>query len=1076
MIITILDIGLPSARNSTVQGRCKVIYALNYSVLGILQCQFYKFHKKSVKKSTHGSRRANAHVTQNAPIFSLNEDLLLEIFEYGLIGNSIHASGISLPEETFVLACSQVCRLWRTLTLSKQNLWSTITWDSPDPNKYTDKRFSLLWDIYLSRSGKASLSVLFYSNHRSKSKTRERIFKSIFDEQHRLKHLVLHGEQEVMPEGEKYLLNSATKLEMLYIDVFNFIPLEPEEQTASIIVDLTNLRKLQDLSLSGNIIVNRRENVLGSLRLAVVRTNEIMRGNARRPLAGTWSTKRWFSFLRYVPHIEELAIMIHTANIVSSNAERLKLKNLHKLHINLKAGDIQALDSLFRNMVLPALTTLELVFSDDARHLGQWSKSCALKTVQTLTLRCWKPDVFFDEEEELGMQSLVRCMPVLKNLEVVADFISSQTISFLTLRPTDSTVDNVCPELRQLTIVQLGSDEGLAARRVSNQAIVDLVVSRCRRPQGSHEMGNQPQDGKIVRLIDGRTRILCPLNGILSFSYQRFHRKRGSLSRLVSSCAASYSHREYVKSKTWKGESSQERFFPESPLQRTQEWLQVRHLNNEIDCRLPIPDQPLAAFFVPRHEYSRSSAFTVSAGKSKSTCASDQSPTPEHMRVLVSRSSRSFTKRRIRRSGLNSEKENDTQTAPIFSLNADILLEIFELGIRSYSKDRPGGIFVLCCSLVCRSWRALALAHPSLWASIFLDSKRYSDKRFLSLWGLYLSRSGRAPLSVRFCLDDRDTFRTRERILDSIFAEQHRLKYLDLYGERRSLPDGRAYLLNAATRLKSLSVYIYNAHLTVPDASSGAVVIDLSDLRSLQDVSLSGDINVTIFEKRQPNVLSSLRVAALWTNDILRGDTPHSLTWSTTRISSFLQNVPSIENLAFMIHVADIVAPSAERLSLNRLHSLSITTNDGDIEAPDSLFRNLELPALTRLDLMFMGQARHLGRWNDCSALKTVKTLIFRCTKANEVPDTEEELGLRSLLQFMPKLQSLLLEASWITSRTFSVLTLRLSGGSGDDRRHIGSPLKQSSTWLLHVGDDHKEARMNCRKTKNHQVSMFISG
>ncbi|KLO14106.1 hypothetical protein SCHPADRAFT_939782 [Schizopora paradoxa] len=171
---------------------------------------------------------------------------------------------------------------------------------------------------------------------------------------------------------------------------------------------------------------------------------------------------------------------------------------------------------------------------------------------------------------------------------------------------------------------------------------------------------------------------------------------------------------------------------------------------------------------------------------------------------------------------------SNLKNASISSLNLDALLEIFEHGCSEPASIAPEKTVIVAPALtysqVCRSWRSLVTAQSTLWSTISwgtyseelvlpvrlqeTEGSAVADERFVALWDLYLSRSGDALLdaTVYFFLKKHCTRETRQHILESIFKEQHRLKYLKISCDYSALPEEKTYYLTMAPRLEILEI------------------------------------------------------------------------------------------------------------------------------------------------------------------------------------------------------------------------------------------------------------------------------
>ncbi|KLO14110.1 hypothetical protein SCHPADRAFT_939787 [Schizopora paradoxa] len=378
-------------------------------------------------------------------------------------------------------------------------------------------------------------------------------------------------------------------------------------------------------------------------------------------------------------------------------------------------------------------------------------------------------------------------------------------------------------------------------------------------------------------------------------------------------------------------------------------------------------------------------------------------------------------------SGLKRAASVCTKVTSMSSLISDVLMLIFEHATSMPARIAHGetAVDALKYSQVCKRWRTLAIAKPSLWASIDWGGasvKEPTDERFIVLWDLYLSRSKQAPFSAKLFLDGRsDSVQTRQHLLDSIFSEQHRLQSLIVVASKEAIPGGKSYLLDSAPKLQNLDLDIWNNEF-LPVLSNASVTVDLSGMRSLRNIYLNGDVSVM----HELYTLDSLRASML---HIIGAGTPQTITMSTSYLFAFLRSAPRITNAEYTINDADIALPTAKHLVMSDLQKLVIRLNTGSFEALDSLLRNLDLPSLDTFELEFSIETVQTWRWRNASALKTLRSLTLRClVTSNSGPVIDGPEGIRSLLQCTPALQELQIYSNCISSRTLSILSARAPG------------------------------------------------
>ncbi|EJD35722.1 hypothetical protein AURDEDRAFT_117324, partial [Auricularia subglabra TFB-10046 SS5] len=131
------------------------------------------------------------------------------------------------------------------------------------------------------------------------------------------------------------------------------------------------------------------------------------------------------------------------------------------------------------------------------------------------------------------------------------------------------------------------------------------------------------------------------------------------------------------------------------------------------------------------------------------------------------------------------------ELAPVLSLPHDILCEIFRLWAQSEQTDttleHPGFV----ASKVCRAWRDVSVASPSVWAYFKLDFKplRGNTQLHTNVLGsvqLQLQRSANAPLHVHLLNYDSSSARARRSyraLFDTVTAEASRWRSFYLTGD-----------------------------------------------------------------------------------------------------------------------------------------------------------------------------------------------------------------------------------------------------------------------------------------------------
>ncbi|KLO05997.1 hypothetical protein SCHPADRAFT_987179 [Schizopora paradoxa] len=412
-----------------------------------------------------------------ASISSLIPDILQEIFEHGC---STSASFIPNRTVAPALAYSQVCRSWRSLALAQSTLWSSFSWGYERSDNYKElEDFTLvpLWDLYLSRSGQALLEVTLYFYMSDTPELREHLLDSIFNEQHRLKGLYMKCGVlvNVLPETKAYLLSAAPNLRFLNIDVAILDEtLRPAPLKKAITVDLSSLTSLQELAACGNVLLKGKlpVNVLDSLRTLSYWPSDIVTSHNSASQAS----------LFHAPDIHSSGFSGESVGALPLSSRYLTLCHLRELRLRLSARDAEIADSILADSDISALEELTIEFFGepiDVYRRRRWTHGKVLKTLKVLML-IWSQegtqDPLFDED----LRRFLQCTPALKALNIVADWISPQTLSLLTLRSFEDTSsasdENVCPSLEDIAL----SRNVKVIRNISTQHVVDLISSRWR--------------------------------------------------------------------------------------------------------------------------------------------------------------------------------------------------------------------------------------------------------------------------------------------------------------------------------------------------------------------------------------------------------------------------------------------------------------------------------------------------------------------------------------------------------------------------------------------------------------------
>ncbi|KAJ3515639.1 hypothetical protein NLJ89_g1629 [Agrocybe chaxingu] len=130
---------------------------------------------------------------------------------------------------------------------------------------------------------------------------------------------------------------------------------------------------------------------------------------------------------------------------------------------------------------------------------------------------------------------------------------------------------------------------------------------------------------------------------------------------------------------------------------------------------------------------------------------------------------------------LSSTSTGTHARARIHILPSELLELIFNNNIDPTTKENSGLNATLVASWVCRSWRALLLDSPSLWASVI-------DLGCLTSTGIseIMARTGDAPLSV-YRYESMDYAQACERLLPILVRHFHRIRYLRIFINLRPL-------------------------------------------------------------------------------------------------------------------------------------------------------------------------------------------------------------------------------------------------------------------------------------------------
>jgi hypothetical protein len=115
--------------------------------------------------------------------------------------------------------------------------------------------------------------------------------------------------------------------------------------------------------------------------------------------------------------------------------------------------------------------------------------------------------------------------------------------------------------------------------------------------------------------------------------------------------------------------------------------------------------------------------------------------------------------------GLLKEEEDmvqsrlDAYTYPVLTLPNEVISEIFIRCLPVYPRRSLAGPLsqtpIVLLGHVCRQWRAIALATPSLWRAVAVRLDSTNEKLALGLLENHLNLSGSCPLSIKFYIRTR---------------------------------------------------------------------------------------------------------------------------------------------------------------------------------------------------------------------------------------------------------------------------------------------------------------------------------
>ncbi|KAF7320494.1 F-box domain-containing protein [Mycena chlorophos] len=251
---------------------------------------------------------------------------------------------------------------------------------------------------------------------------------------------------------------------------------------------------------------------------------------------------------------------------------------------------------------------------------------------------------------------------------------------------------------------------------------------------------------------------------------------------------------------------------------------------------------------------------------------------------------------------------------PIRRVPAEVLGEIFSHFVLVASPAHHARNTLL---LVCRHWRDVALAWPSLWTHIDFDCRRLesgrSDEAILRL----VCRSGRLRIDLSITLpDDLEGCRTVLRLLNPSF---HRLRSLKLASNLNFTELKTRDLPSSLPVLENLSMDVLFAHSDVPIVSC--------QWPALRRMSLTN--------KTKPSGLC----ASFHNLTYLKMDS-----YSALEVRNMLQRCPTLQELHLSLVNYDFdPLPAGTLIRLAQLHTLGLAAN------AMSIIPELFLPVLKKL-------------------------------------------------------------------------------------------------------------------------------